>query len=402
MQFVVMRNEPIEKSLLPELEIPKGSVADGVIFLDQDMKVINLPSRWLTKMAVNRRLSSESIPTYARNTIYFLKYISSKMSSLLTYDEMILSVRLSMLENWIRYQTDDLGLEASTVLNREMTVRNLYEFLSNAQEGIQVIDKSPFPEYQLSKNPKIKAVKAVSISDVKNLMLQTPYERERLLLQFVFDSGVRISEIPRVTFGDIQDAINFANSQFVNDERGSLSVGYAPLVIHGSKGRRNSIKERVTVVTEVTLLRIKSYHSSPLYRRYLKRYQDPRKAPWIFNTNGDAYTKQSISKLFARLSERAMRRGVIDENAHPHRFRHGNAYLTLQDIDRGNDFLERLVFVQKSFGHANASTTERYTSIPHDIYDSLVNADGVVLGRTEKMKQLVEHTKLKIKLGDTA
>ena len=46
-------------------------------------------------------------------------------------------------------------------------------------------------------------------------------------------------------------------------------------------------------------------------------------------------------------------------------------------------------------------TTERYTSIPLDIYDKLSDSNSSSLRpKIEKMEKVIEKTKLKIKLGD--
>lgn len=402
MQAVVSDNYRITETIVPGVKVPAGAAAEGVVFLDDDLKVIKLPSLWLTQCAYSSSSLSRgpTVKTYANNTIYFLRYLKSCMSDLLSVDEMIKSVRLSTLENWIRHQTDDLGLDKSTVRNREGTIRAMYAFLTDEQL-CGALERSPFPGRYLSSKPDKKHVRALDIADVKALMLETDYERERIIFQLMFDSGARISEVPRITLGDIQDAIKFTESQFVSDQRNVIEPGYAPLLIKGSKGRGNSRKERSTIVTAKTLQRIQKYHSSPLYRRYLKEYRNHRDAPWVFNTEGKPYTTKSLSALFERVAKRAQKHGTITGPANPHRMRHGFAYLTLSDTNRGNDFVDRLVFVQKSLGHADIQTTENsYTSIPHDVYDQFADTDGVVLTRIEKMEELIQATQKRIKLGD--
>jgi len=95
-----------------------------------------------------------------------------------------------------------------------------------------------------------------------------------------------------------------------------------------------------------------------------------------------------------------MEQGHLTRNISPHQLRHGNAYAILQSNDLGTDFLDRLVIVQKNLGHNQLSTTQMYTSIPQDIYNSLCDENGDLLTRAEKMKRLSEQTQLKIGIRD--
>ena len=80
--------------------------------------------------------------------------------------------------------------------------------------------------------------------------------------------------------------------------------------------------------------------------------------------------------------------------------RHGSAYLILQDPNLGSDYLERLVNIKKTLGHTFISTTEVYTSIPFDIYNSIADEKGAIKSKTDLMEEVVEQTKLRIRIGD--
>ena len=108
------------------------------------------------------------------------------------------------------------------------------------------------------------------------------------------------------------------------------------------------------------------------------------------------YTSIAINKLLERLSKRAIKKGLLSKVISPHKLRHGNAYAILQSPDLGNDYLERLIVVQKNFGHNHLDTTEMYTNIPPELYNSICDEKGELLTRAEKMKRLSEQTTLKI------
>lgn len=145
---------------------------------------------------------------------------------------------------------------------------------------------------------------------------------------------------------------------------------------------------------------MQKYHASPLYKKYARKYVEPSKTPAFFNAKGTPYTPSAINKLLERISERAIKKGCLDRSISPHKLRHGNAYAILQSNDLGSDYLDRLVIVQKNLGHNHLQTTQIYTSIPQDIYNSMCDENGDLLTRAEKMRRLSEQTQLRIGIKD--
>ncbi|MCS5515307.1 hypothetical protein NWF32_07720 [Pseudomonas qingdaonensis] len=52
-----------------------------------------------------------------------------------------------------------------------------------------------------------------------------------------------------------------------------MNADYCPLHIDGSKGPADSFKPRQTLVSRATLLRIKKYHASPLYKMTKRQFK---------------------------------------------------------------------------------------------------------------------------------
>lgn len=400
MPIFTANNQYISESSVEGCEFRSPKRVSGCLILDLDEKVIRYPSEWLTKQSQSQRIARTSAETYARNISYFVEFLNKRPEYQgLTSDEMLLRVTLRVLEDWFIELSD--SLDKGTIRGREACLRSFYQYISNGEFRDKVIGRSPFPGQWVSSPPDKKQVVNASLQDLVALMLQTRYERERVLLQFMYDAGVRISEVERVTHRDIQESIRFANTEFVaTDESLATIPGYAPLLIKGSKSKGNSIKERHTLITSSTLKRIAAYHASPLYKRYQSRHQHPMDFPAFLNTEGRPYTKASVAKLIERLSSKALKKGKVLRNIHAHLFRHGSAYLVLNDPNLGRDGLERLLNVKKTLGHAFLSTTERYTNIPHDIYSEIVDGSGGLKSKVEKMDYVVEQTKLKIRIGD--
>nr|WP_238336613.1 tyrosine-type recombinase/integrase [Vibrio sp. S12_S33] len=237
-------------------------------------------------------------------------------------------------------------------------------------------------------------------------MLSSKYERERLILQFIFDSGVRRSELGRINLSDIQEALRFTESQLwgVSKDQAISPSGYIPIIIAGSKGKSRQIKPRVAVVSIATLNRIKAYHASPLYKKYARKYdyrRHPELTPAFLNSHGERINAKSIDNLLEKLSNKALANGRILKLISPHKLRHGYAYEVLNSKDFGDDYLDRLVNVSKTLGHSKIETTQNtYTRIPVDIYQKMLDKDGEVLTKAKKMELLTKRTKIKILIGD--
>jgi len=402
MQIRVAEKEVLTESQIEGITIEPQTISGALVF-DTAGKVVSYPSEWLSTLTELQALSFKSAVTYARNISYFIEFLSDRQENYgLTPDEMLLQVSLTVIEDWV-IREQESGLDRSTTRSREGCLRSFYDFLCKDRYRDAVLKRSPFPGKYISAKPNLKQVVSASLTELVTVMNECQYERERLLLQFMYDSGVRISEVGRVTYGDIQEAINFTNSGFISSENVDAPVlpGYAPILIRGSKGRGNSIKERFAIITTATLKRISAYHSKPIYKRYQAKYQNRHNSPAFLNTEGNPYNEASLAKMIERRSKSALRKNLISKQVHAHLFRHGSAYLTLQDPNLGDDFLERLVNVKKTFGHAFISTTERYTSIPHDIYDSIADSSmGGLKAKIDKMEEVIERTKLRIKPGD--
>lgn len=390
-------------SQIPNLTLEQTVKVTGVGIFDDDGKILPLISEYLSYECKHEKIAYKSAGTYGKNLTYFLKYIRSRPD----YeddetDEVFITVPGYVIQEYLTFLTLNGGKESSTVRNRDATIRAFIEYLCSPTEDREQLRKSnPYSNGYLSKAPKRTPIDPCTLDDLVILIESTFFERERLLLQFLYDSGLRRSELPRVTLEHFKNAINFNSEKFITcDSDQPIHVNYAPLEVKGSKGRGNEIKPRWTLVSTATIQRIQKYHASPLYKKYARKYARPTETPAFFNAEGTPYTSKSISKLLERISKRAMEQGLLTQTISPHQLRHGNAYAILQSNDLGSDFLDRLVIVQKNLGHNQLSTTQMYTSIPQDIYNSMCDENGDLLTRAEKMKRLSEQTQLKIGIRD--
>lgn len=386
-------------NLSPSPSLDKVVFFSGVGVFDDNGKILPLISDYLSYEAKYERIAFSSAGTYGRNLCYFLQYIRSRHDyDSNEMDDVFLTIPGFVIREYFTYLAREEGIKSGTIRNRDAIICAFIKYLCSPNEDRPALrDEDPYRKGLISKPPKKEPVISCNLDELYILIESTTSERERSILQFLYDSGLRRIELTRVTLQDIQNISSFDKQEFIAKHTDTpVNSYYLPLYVHGAKGRRNETKPRYTLITEATLKRIKKYHSSPLYKKHARKIKKASDTPAFFNAEGSKFTPSAISKLLERVSERAIKKGQISKSISAHKLRHGNAYSILQSTDEGKDYLDRLVRVQKNFGHTNITTTEMYTSIPQDIYNSMCDEKGELLTRSEKMKRLVEMTQLKI------
>ncbi|MBB1418136.1 tyrosine-type recombinase/integrase [Pseudoalteromonas sp. SG44-1] len=405
----IVANESVDlsKSLLNEDEgvwLSVNKLHSGVVALDEKMRVLPLISEFLSYSFRNNKISRHTAKTYAKNLSYFLAYLKNRKEFQKTHlDEAFLTVSKFVIEEYLAELRTKYDLSTATVRNRDATLQAfIHKFLYQNQELRNAyIEKSPYSSGLISGPVKQKLVISCSLDELTKLMLQSGSERERLIIQFIFDSGVRRSELLNITKQDIEDAIEFNSQKLIHQNTDMPVISpYAPLSIQGVKGRHNNTKQRMTLVSRAVLNRIMRYHASPLYKKHSRKYSSLSETPAFFNAEGRPITPKCLSKLLDRLSERALKKGMLSKPMSPHKLRHGYAYDLLQSPDIGQTYVDRLAVVQKSLGHAFLSSTEVYTKIPSELYKTITNSDGELLTKADRMERLVKSTQLKISLKD--
>ena len=151
--------------------------------------------------------------------------------------------------------------------------------------------------------------------------------RDRAMLELLYATGLRVSELVGLKLGDVQAMIGCVRTL--------------------GKGR----KERIVPVGEAALVEIDTYlrHARPVLEK-------KSGSSYLFlNRSGKGLTRQGFWKIIKR---RALQAG-IRKNITPHTLRHSFATHLLEN---GAD----LRAVQAMLGHADISTTQIYTHVTRD------------------------------------
>jgi len=216
-----------------------------------------------------------------------------------------------------------LGTKKKTTVSRKIyAIRSFYSYLV----GIGVLAANPFDAIGSPKIDKhipqilteaqmLRFLDALPENDFQQI-------RDKCLCEFLYATGLRVSELVNLKTGDIQ-----------RSER---------LVRVMGKGK----KERIVPFN----------HQA---RATLDRYLEQRRRfavehDFVFiNRRGGKISPRSVERILPALFRRIM---ASNQHVHPHLFRHSFASHLLQHG-------ANLRVIQELLGHANLATTEKYTSL---------------------------------------
>jgi len=213
------------------------------------------------------------------------------------------------------------GPARNTILRKMSALRSLASFMTESN----LLSGDPFLLLPLPKKER-RLPRFMSEGEVDGIIsasddeARSP-ERDRAMMELLYSSGLRRSELSGLNVGDVD-----FNGGFVR--------------VFG-KGR----KERVVPVTDGALDAIRSYLKT-------RRDAPDSRDPLFLNKNGGRLSGHGLALAVKRLANMAhMARKVT-----PHAFRHSFATHLL---DHGMD----LRSLQEMLGHANLSTTQIYTHV---------------------------------------
>jgi len=240
-----------------------------------------------------------------------------------TISEHIVNADTEYLRSFLAYLAES-NYSPATMARKIATLRSFYRWL----ERNSAIDANPMTLIRTPRQKK-RLPKAIDVEQVEKL-LSAPNDktllgaRDRAILETLYSTGIRVSELVGINFGDI-------------DETGQA------IVIRG-KGRR----ERIIPLGTHAMTAISHYLGVLEVNSIPNEISDP-----LF-----------INKHTTRLSTRSVRRKVskyleqvgLDPSISPHTLRHSFATHLL---DNGAD----LRSVQELLGHQSLSTTQIYTHL---------------------------------------
>ena len=291
------------------------------------MKFESARSSYLDQLRIERGLSSNSISSYARDLTKFESFL---MDSNKDYAK--LSVQdLTDFEVWLKA----MGLALSSINRTLSAVKGFYKYAS-----LEFDIANPTLEVVSAKIAR-KLPKALSVDEVISLIESAKREgdpislRNFAMLELLYSSGGRVSEIVGVNTGDIS---------VTQTNEGDVTV---------LKLRGKGSKERLVPLGKFAVAAIEDYFTRT---RPALAAKNSKSEPALFlNVRGKRLSRQSAWQI---VLDAAVATG-LEGKVSPHVFRHSYATHLL---DGGAD----IRVVQELLGHSSVTTTQIYTLITID------------------------------------
>jgi len=277
---------------------------------------VELLERFFTYLSVEKGLSKNTLGSYAadlKRYTLFLKEREKEITSALRSDIVDFNEGLR-----------NAGYSITSICRYLSSIKALYKYLLIEN----ILDNDPSGNLHMPKKWD-RLPKALSLSEVMAL-LQTNFSgktilRDSAMLELLYSSGLRVSELVKIKLGDIH-----------------FDAGFVRILGKGAK-------ERVVPVNMRALKKVKKYMGEERPETLGKR-----QSPYLFVTK--RAKPMSRQRFWQTLKAIGRQAGM---EISPHTIRHCFATHLLEG---GAD----LRSVQKMLGHSDISTTQIYTKVTTD------------------------------------
>ena len=271
---------------------------------------------YLKYLKYQKNYSQETIDSYEEDLVEFLDFLNKENLELLDvkYDD----VRFFLME------LDEKKNKASTVSRKLSSLRGFYKFLINNK----YTENNPFTLIKSPKKEK-KLPRFFYYNELEEMFdsidISTPLgQRNRLILEVLYASGVRVSELVNIKLKDI------------NDEEIKVL------------GKGN--KERITRIGDYAKEILELYLSDGY------KVLNKENSEYLFlNNNGKQLTTRGIRFILDEI----IKNTNVKKKISPHMLRHSFATHLLNE---GCDILS----VQELLGHESLTATAIYTHVTTD------------------------------------
>lgn len=256
-----------------------------------------------SKKAVNRQ--TETLKQYSREIYNMLDFLGKRLEDITGMD----------LRYYYGVMRERRGIKMSTMQTRLHYLSSFWDFLITEE----LVHSNPVKKVGLLKLEKtIK--KPYTAEEMEALRVNCMTLRDRALVEFLYSTGVRVSELVSLNVGDIE-------------------MGKQELIVYG-KGS----KERKTYLTDGA-------------KFYLRRYLQERGAnpdEPLFVTLDSPHNRLTVAGVQYMLRQLGKRADV--KNVHPHRFRRT---IATDLLSRGMPIEQ----VKEFLGHEKLDTTMIYCTV---------------------------------------
>lgn len=294
---------------------------------------------FLSYLSVERGLAHNTIISYQGDLNSYIDFLESRAIDALS------KTSRNDITNFMLYQKDK-GLSSNSVARRLAAVKGFYRFL--VRERILKSDPT-----SLVDSPKLwkKIPETLSLNEVDVLLNQpnirdTQGIRDKAILEILYATGMRVSEVVNLKLGNLNFDIGFARCIGKGNKERIIPMG-AKAITSIKRYLEASRPKLLNPVRNTKFLKGEDKISNGVNKK---------ESEFLFlNRFGKRISRQSLWKIIRRYAKLAR----IKKPIRPHTLRHSFATHLLE---RGAD----LRSVQEMLGHADISTTQIYTHINKD------------------------------------
>lgn len=302
---------------------PMSSAQDNKALLPATPKLLGLRDSWLNKLAQQRRLASNTIEAYERDTRQFLHFISEHKGGIADINS-IANLRPMDLRAYLTRRRND-GAGARTLARGLAGVRSFLRFLENDGLVNATAANALRAPHQPKSLPKpLTAKDALKVVSPDQQLAEEPWIRARniAVLTLLYGCGMRIGEALAIDGTALKDA----------------AAKSIPVTGKGNK-------TRLVPLLPVVFSAVDEY-------RHLCPYDLHEGAPLFRGARGGALQPAIVQRDMRKLRSAL----GLPDSATPHALRHSFATHLLAS---GGD----LRTIQELLGHASLSTTQIYTGV---------------------------------------
>lgn len=288
------------------------------------MDARTLAERWLTHLIVERGVSAHTESNYRRDVNRYLTWLErAGITDLKQVNARDVEAYVADLRRGV---DGARALSTSSAARALVVARGLHKF--GVAEG--VLDADVAAEVTPPKQGE-KLPDTLSVQEVEALLESCPTEtpvgvRDRALLELLYATGARVSELLGLNVDDVQD-----------------SEGVITVTGKGNKQRLVPVGKHAQAAVSAYLVRVRP------------AFATGKSHALFLNTRGGALSRQSAWTVLKHAAQRA----GIDKEISPHTLRHSFATHLLEG---GADVRT----VQELLGHASVTTTQIYTHVTAD------------------------------------
>ena len=279
------------------------------------MRVNYLIEKYLENILTKKNVSKNTFMSYKNDLTQFQKFFN--LNEIEKIDEI-------KIKNYVDFLAQNYS--TASHCRKLSSLKNFFIFLDEKNLVKQnFFDSTEFPKFKRT-IPKILSEE--QIKQIINLSYSDPTDkgvRLSLMLEMLYATGIRISELVSLKISDISDDYSF--------------------IIILNKGRKERIVPLISKVQDIL----------KKYLNILQDYKTKSTKNYLFPSNSQSGHLTRI-RFFQMLQTIGSKACIDKKLLSPHKFRHSFATHLL---NRGVD----LRLIQESLGHKDISTTQIYTHI---------------------------------------